>query len=75
MIEELAGRPPHLWVAFQAMAKEVFPFRAHFVRNRRLMTHPHFIHDLEVVLVFMPRPLQQVTELRSARFRGELAVR
>lgn len=68
MIEKLAGRPPHLWVTFQAVAKEVFPFGAHFVRNRRFMTHPHFIHDLEVVLIFMPRPLQRVTALLSASF-------
>ena len=68
MIEELAGRPPHLWVTFQAVAKEVFPFWAHFVRNGRFMTHPHFIHDLEVVLIFVPRPLQQATALLSARF-------
>lgn len=30
------------------------------------MTHPHFIHDLEVVLIFMPRPLQQVTALQDS---------
>lgn len=65
MIKKLAGRPPHLWVAFQAVAKEVLPFWAHFVRNRRFMTHPHFIHDLEVVLIFVPRPLQQVTTLQG----------
>lgn len=69
MVEELAGCPPHLWVTFQAVAKEVFPFWTHFVRNWRFMTHPHSVHDLEVVLIFVPRPLQQETELLSARFR------
>lgn len=58
MVEELAGRPPHPGLALQAVRKEVLPFGAQSFRDRRLVPHSHFVHNLEVVFVFMPRSLK-----------------
>lgn len=59
MVEQLAGGPPHPGLALQAVTQEVLPFRAQPFRDRRLMPHSHFIHNLKVVFIFMPRPLKR----------------
>lgn len=58
MVEELASCPPHLWLTFQAVRKEVLSFWAYLFWDGRLMAHPYSIHYLEVMLKFMPGPLQ-----------------
>lgn len=59
MVEQLAGGPPRPGLALQAVRKEVLPFWAQPVRNGGLMPHSHLVHDLEVVFIFMPRPLRR----------------
>lgn len=59
MVEELAGGPPHPGLTLQAVRQEVLPFRAQPFRDWWFMPHSHFIHNLKVVFIFMPRPLKR----------------
>lgn len=57
VIEQRAGGPAAFGLALQAVAQEVLPLRAQLLWDLRLVAHPHFVHDLEVMLVLVPRPL------------------
>lgn len=58
VIEKHAGCPATLRFALQAVAEEVLPLGAELLGDGRLVAHSHFVHDLKVVLVLVPRPLQ-----------------
>lgn len=57
MIEKHASGPAAFRLALQAVAQEVLPLRAQLLWDLRLVAHSHFVHDLEVMLVLVPRPL------------------
>lgn len=65
MVEELAGRPSHPGLTFKAVRKEVLSFGAQSFRDRWLVPHAHLVHDLEVVFIFMPRPLKEREEKQA----------
>lgn len=68
MVEELAGCPPHPGLALQAVRKEVLPFGAYSFRDRRLVPHPHFVHNLKVVFILMPRSLKTGKKIRFRHY-------
>lgn len=59
VVEELAGRPAQPRLALQAAGEEVLSLQAQPLRDRGLVAHAHFIHNLKIVFIFMPRPLER----------------
>lgn len=47
------------------MTEEVLPLCTQLLRDGGFMTHAHFVHDLEVVLILVPRPLQVNIHIRT----------
>lgn len=47
------------------MAEEVLPLCAQLLRDGGFMAHSHFVHDLEVVLILVPGPLQSEIKVRT----------
>lgn len=47
------------------MAEEVLPLCAQLLRDGGFVAHSHFVHDLEVVLILVPGPLQGERKVRT----------
>lgn len=57
VVQQGTGGPSPLRFTLQAMGQEVLPLCAQLFRNGRFVAHSHFIHDLEVMLIFVPGSL------------------
>lgn len=62
VVQQGTGSPAALGFALQTVSQKILPLCAQLFRNGRLVAHSHFIHDLEVVLVLVPRSLNKQTE-------------
>lgn len=58
VVQQHAGSPAAFGFALQTVTQEVLPLCADLLRDGRLVAHAHLVHDLEVVLILVPGPLQ-----------------
>lgn len=58
MVKQHASCPASFGFTLQTVTEEVLPFCAQLLGDGRFVAHAHFVHDLKVVLVLMPGPLQ-----------------
>lgn len=58
VVQQHASCPAAFGFTLQTMTEEVLPLCTQLLWDGGFMTHAHFVHDLEVVLILMPRPLQ-----------------
>lgn len=62
VVEQHASCPATLGFALQTVAEEVLPLCAQLLRDGGFVAHADFVHDLEVVLILVPGPLQVETK-------------
>lgn len=65
---ELAGCPPYPGARSPGSEKGSPSLRAYSLRDRRLVPHPHFVHNLESCVHTMPRSLKNRKKIRFRHY-------